>query len=409
MKTVRCLFTLLLVLSCTGLAWGQKLGLIPMDPDRYNQYLLKESNLLSETESLPSSWDWRDYNAVTPAKDQGKCGSCWAFAATGALESHVILDFGETFDFSEQALVSCDGPPTQQGCCGGYLDAIRFYEENSPREEDCYPYAETNFALSHEDCPPTSIGACYYSCAPACYNTTGFYTLDVSNPEQVKRSIFRDGPCPVSFPVYQDFYTYWKSPLGTAPWTDGVYYHTSGDLDGGHAVLAFGWDDTASSYYLKNSWGESGGPFGDGTFRMRTDQITEAANFQVIQGTCDGYRINLTAPFMRTDAWNNPCAEGSKDVRTFYQIDTPFPDRVAGGNWYTKFTDSSGNSYTVPEPIPNSEYVNWNKKRGEVIKNTCIPLDEIGEGLSLEYWLVDTEGVESGHRSLTITKEEATY
>jgi len=405
MKIARYLLTLWLVLFCADSVLGKSLGLIPMDRDRYRQYLLKESNLLQGTaDSLPASWDWRDFNALTPAKDQEYCGSCWAFAVTGALESHIILDFGETFDLSEQTLISCDGPPAQQGCCGGELDAIRFYEESSPREESCYPYLDTDFFSANKDCPPVSMAACYYTCAPVCYNTTGFYTLDVNSPQDVKRSIFREGPCPVGFYVYEDFYTYWDSPLGTPPWVDGVYYHASGDLTGSHGVLAFGWDDATSTYYLKNSWGESGGPFGDGTFRMRTDQISEAANFQVVRGTCGNYSIKLSAPTMRINSGEGPCAGDSKNLRTFYKIDTPFPDRIYGGNWYTKQTYSSGKSVTFAEPIPNREYVSWIKRKGDVAKNTCIPLEQIGEWVVVEYWLVDSEGVESEHRSFTITK-----
>jgi hypothetical protein len=372
-----------------------------MNPDRYNRYLLKESNLLAESASLPSSWDWRDFNAVTPAKDQGWCGSCWAFTATGALESHIILDFGESYDLSEQALVSCAGPPVHNGCCGGGLDSIRFYETRSPREESCFPYMEAKFGSFHEDCPPTSLGSCYNNCDPVCYNVTGFYTMDARNSEQVKRSIFRDGPCLVAFMVYEDFDTYWDSPLGTPPWVDGVYYHASGDETTSHGVLAFGWDDTTSSYYLKNSWGESG-PFGDGTFRMRADHIFEAVNFRVIPGTCDGYRVRLSAPVRRTDAWDNPCAESSKNVRIFHKVDTPFPDRIAGGTWFT-MGPLSDDVKTVTEPIPNADYLRWDRKKGDLVKDICVPLERIGDGVKLEYWMVDSEGVESEHQSFTLT------
>ena len=72
-------------------------------------------------QSLPSSWDWNQQGCVTPVKNQGQCGSCWAFSSTGALEgSHCIVSGGNLLSFSEQQLVDCAGLRWGNfGCNGG--------------------------------------------------------------------------------------------------------------------------------------------------------------------------------------------------------------------------------------------------------------------------------------------------
>jgi len=277
------------MIGMTGFAQAQELGWIPMDPAEYEFFMAEQP--LTALQAIPASYDWRDLGAVTPAKNQANCGSCWSFSATGAFEAHIKILFDETLDLAEQKLVSCYSPPNL-GCCGGYMSAIRFYESEQPLLESCYPYGDGAFFSKHDDCPPYSDVACSNSCSPVNYNTTGFYTIKASDSAQVKSSIYQDGPAPVAFTVYSDFRTYWNSPLGTPPWTDGVYFHNSGAVAGGHAVLAFGWDDSKNCYLIKNSWGLTG-PFGDGTFKMRYDQIREAVNFVVVEGGSSGSKLGV--------------------------------------------------------------------------------------------------------------------
>ena len=216
---------------------------------------------------LPSELDWRShtYNGITgdwttPAKSQGGCGSCWAFAAIGTLEA-VINIANENpdldMDLSEQYMVSC--APSQPGhpmnCSGGARWLCYKY-----MSEDTYPY---DGALT-ESCFPYSATEepCDNKCSDWRDNLvkriTSWGWSYPSNVNEIKSKL-QYGPVALNMLVYEDFSSY----------TGGVYEHQWGNLRGGHSIGCVGYSDIGEYFICKNSWGSHWGE--NGFFRIKYD------------------------------------------------------------------------------------------------------------------------------------------
>jgi hypothetical protein len=206
--------------------------------------------------SYPPSLDWRRKEGqdwTTPIREASSCGSCVAFAVTGAIESRLKIAAGEpslTLDLSEAHLFfgSCDR------CCKGGMTvdpALDFSRDTGIVDEACYPYAP-------EDQP-------FRPCAGWQSRTTAIaaWTL-VTEPENMKLALAEGGPIVATLTLYEDFRDY----------TGGIYQRERGKFAGTHAVTLVGYDDTEGYWIGKNSWGtdwgedKDGNPGGGGWFRI---------------------------------------------------------------------------------------------------------------------------------------------
>merc|ERR1711935_1244920 len=94
-----------------------------------------------DTSNLKTDIDWVTKGAVTPVKNQGQCGSCWAFSTTGATEGAYQIATGQLLSFSEQELIDCAGSYGNQGCNGGLMDnGLEYIKVKGDALESTYSY-----------------------------------------------------------------------------------------------------------------------------------------------------------------------------------------------------------------------------------------------------------------------------
>ncbi|ELT90166.1 hypothetical protein CAPTEDRAFT_138389 [Capitella teleta] len=219
--------------------------------------LLKEETKMAAV-NLPESWDWRNVDGVdfvSPVRNQGGCGSCYAFSSMAMNEARIRVMSNNTQMpvFSPQDIVDCC--QYSQGCDGGfpYLVGGKYAEDFGLVDESCDPYVGED-----RKCKSTSCSRRYATR----YRYVGGY-YGACNEQEMKLALQR-GPLSVSFMVYDDFMHY-KS---------GVYRH-SGLTDKynpfeitNHAVLLVGYgaDEGTKYWIVKNSWGKGWGE--EGYFRI---------------------------------------------------------------------------------------------------------------------------------------------
>ena len=204
---------------------------------------------------LPFRFSWRDNGGdyITPVRDQGMCGSCSYFSTLAAVEAWERIRSKNprlNIDLSEQYILSCGAV----GSCerGAMIQEIyRFMMQKGTVQEECFPYMANDAIPCSDVCPPAE---------QKFVRIGNFVVLDgfVTTVEDLKNAVYHR-PVSASMAVYEDFYYY----------TNGVYEHVTGELDGYHAVLIYGWDEAEQSWLCKNSWGTSWG--NRGHFRIKYD------------------------------------------------------------------------------------------------------------------------------------------
>jgi C1A family cysteine protease len=196
--------------------------------------------------------DWTTMGAVTPVKNQGQCGSCWAFSTTGNMEGTIAILHGQLTSLSEQQLVDCSWSYGNLGCSGGLMDnAFKYAEANGLCTEAAYPYTAKD-------------GTCQSSkCSASAYTHLKSYT-DVQHNENALGASVDIEPVSVAIEADQPAFQMYSSGVFSAP--------CGQNLDHGVLVVGYGTQGTTPYWKVKNSWGTSWGEAGYILMIRNTDE-----------------------------------------------------------------------------------------------------------------------------------------
>jgi len=208
-------------------------------PQEYlNGTIKADGRFVPSNAPIPNAVDWRQHGMVTKVKNQGQCGSCYSFSATGALEAQWKRHSGSLISLSESQIVDCSGRYGNYGCEGGWYQSAWQYLKDAGGSacESRYPYV-------------ARAGWCRWNRGMKCATVSGYHDTAPNSEADLTSALAQIGPVSVAIDASQG---------GFRNYRQGVYYDpycSSTNLD--HAVLAVGYgSEGGQDYYLvKNSWG----------------------------------------------------------------------------------------------------------------------------------------------------------
>jgi cathepsin L len=204
-----------------------------LDITKWKKYLNATLHESSDEDVAVSSIDWRDEGCVTGVKNQGQCGSCWAFSATGALEAQHYRQNQELVSLSEQQLIDCSWRYGNAGCNGGLMDNAFAYVKGNGYlcSSESYPYLGYTWRCKSSSCTPVT------SCK-------GYKDISSGSEADLTSAISSVGPISVAIDA---------SPYTFQFYSEGVFYSSScssSRLNHGVLVVGYGTYNNGADYYI---------------------------------------------------------------------------------------------------------------------------------------------------------------
>jgi len=191
------------------------------------------------TKNIPTTVDWRTKGAVTPVKNQGQCGSCWAFSTIGGCEGANFLSTKSLVSLSEQQVVDCSTNGGNQGCNGGDLPpAYQYVVKNGLESEEDYPYTAAD-----DDCK--------FDKSKVVFKPKGFKQVTPNDGNALAAAVAQQ-PVSVCIEADSEVFQFYSS---------GVLSSSACGTSLDHCVTNVGYNTSGGKAYwiVKNSWGAEWG------------------------------------------------------------------------------------------------------------------------------------------------------
>jgi predicted secreted protein len=285
---------------------------------------------------LSASFNWCALGKCTPIKDQGRCGSCWAFSTVAPLEANILIHDGVERDLSEQYLIS--GNRNGWSCSGGDFAHDYHLAAKAPGEPDAGAVYEADFPYQALNVPLNPPHAHHEKIASWGYVDTSYTIPTVS---AIKQAILNHGPVSAAVCVGAAFQSY----------RGGVFQtNETCSYDVNHAIALTGWDDATGSWVLRNSWGSGWGEGGYMRIKYGTSKVGYGANYVVYNSTGD---ITPPTGTLTQPADSATLTADSITLQAQAADEGVGVDRVEFSGWYDGSWHLLGQSNTAPY------YLDW--------------------------------------------------
>ena len=231
-----------------------------------------DPTIVKASNAAPTAYDWRDYGRVSPVKDQGACGSCWAFSTVANLEGLYYANKGVMKTLSEQMLVDCD--TSDSGCNGGLMEyAFTWLKKNGGIMTDTdYPYRGVKSTCRSDKTKYVDMTITGYKKLGSSWST-----WSPVDEDEIRDFLLETGPLAVALNA---------DPLQT--YSSGILDVTStrcptSGINHAVTLVGYGVENNVNYWIVKNSWGASWGE--RGYFRIRRGNGTCGINCYITTGT----------------------------------------------------------------------------------------------------------------------------